>query len=318
MYFGGRAMSVMKQRFLLVSDMHYTTERSAADLAKEHPEAKASAAAGNAFGKTQRQKIEKIYEDILAENNAAKLDAVFVLGDLSIDDYDYRKLPFNYCQKLKADLMDRLPCPAYALPGNHDSYPNEIWNRVMGYDRKYSVSIGDCAFIMDDSFAAVPAGPDNPAGGAKFTPTDPAFLKNCFDQHKGKHIFYCSHYIGHAEGEKSFSDECKELLDHCGDLVFMYTGHTHVSSIAYLGPECGGKPVVDIGGYGYMGCVIDGRYDFNVFDEEWAWGYQILEIYDDRVKTYHVRTANHYEATNGSFDVAKEVRDVLVHSLDKK
>ena len=54
-------MSTLKQRFLLVSDMHYTTEETAAQLKLTHPKAIASAAAGNAFGKTQREKIETIH-----------------------------------------------------------------------------------------------------------------------------------------------------------------------------------------------------------------------------------------------------------------
>ena len=47
-------MATLKQRFLLVSDMHYTTEETGAQLKQTYPEAIASAAAGNAFGKTQR------------------------------------------------------------------------------------------------------------------------------------------------------------------------------------------------------------------------------------------------------------------------
>ena len=92
-------MSELKQRFLLVSDMHYTTDETAAELKLIYPEAKACAAAGNAFGKTQREKVEKVYTDIMEENRRSPLDAVIVLGDLSVDDYDYRNLPFNYCKK---------------------------------------------------------------------------------------------------------------------------------------------------------------------------------------------------------------------------
>ena len=163
-------MSKLIQRFLLVSDMHYTVNESERELKKKYPEATASAASGHAFGKTQEEKVEKIYEDIIAENEISKLDAVLVLGDLSIDDYDFRCLPFNYCEKFKKELMDRLPCPAYAIPGNHDSYTNDIWKSVMGCDRRYSFEMGECAFIMDDSFAALPANPKNPASGSIFTP----------------------------------------------------------------------------------------------------------------------------------------------------
>ena len=295
-------MSVLKQRFLLVSDMHYTTDEKKLDGAK------VSAAAGPAFGKTQREKVEKIYNDIMRENEKSKLDAVFVLGDLSIDDYDFRNLPFNFCEKFKNEVMDRLPCPAYALPGNHDSYTNEIWKSVMGYDRKYSLEIGDSAFIMDDSFSAVPANPKNPASGSPFTPTDAAFLSDCLKKHAGKKIFLCSHYFNHSQKDLSLSEECRTLIENSSDLLMMFCGHTHVNTVT----SALGKQLVDIGGYGYSGKFIDGRYDFNIFDKAWAWGYQILEIYDDSVKTYHVTTDNTYFATNGVFEIEKYVSDEIV------
>ncbi len=308
-------MSILKQRFLLVSDMHYTTNERPRELAKTYPNAQASVASGNAFGKTQREKIEKIYEDIIAENTRSKLDAVFILGDLSIDDYDYRNLPINYCGEFKKDLMDRLPCPSYALPGNHDSYPNEMWKEVMGYDRKYTVEVGDAAFIMDDSFANVPANPDHPASGSDFTPTDPLFLQNCLEKHKGKKIFYCSHYIDTRENSQFFPDSCKELIQKCDDLVFLYRGHTHINSVHYFKSDLKNKPVIDIGGYGYSGQIVNDKYDFNIFDVAWAWGYQILEIYDDKVETYHVRTANEYIATNGNFHVDETVEDKITRYI---
>lgn len=43
-------------RIILVSDMHYTTNLSAAELKLTHPDAKASVASGTAFGHTQEEK----------------------------------------------------------------------------------------------------------------------------------------------------------------------------------------------------------------------------------------------------------------------
>ena len=76
-----------------------------------------------------------------------------------------------------------------------------------------------------------------------------------------------------------------------------------------LGYDVVDKKLVDIGGYGYCGRNVGGRWDFNTFDQSWAWGYQVLEIYDDTVRTYHVKTANRYIATNGCFDTVKTVED---------
>lgn len=296
-------MSRLKQRFILVSDMHYTTDRSAAEFKAEYPDANVSAASGTAFGKTQAEKIRKIYEDILEENESAALDGVLVLGDLSIDDFDYRKLPFNYCQKFKAECMDILPCPTYAIPGNHDSYTNDEWTRIFGYGRQFAATFGDTVFILADTFAKVPA---NGASGSDHTKLDVAFLLNCLKKYKGKRIFLCAHYF---EADKSFDTQAMQIIKDSPEIVCLFRGHTHINSITGLGEAFGEKKLIDIGGYGYCGRKIENRWDFNTFDFKWAWGYQVLEIYDDVIRTYHVKTADRYIATNGSFDTVKTVED---------
>ena len=292
-------MSAPKYRFLLVSDMHYTTEERPEELKKLYPEARTSLASGNAFGRTQREKIEKVYADILAEHERSPLDGVFVLGDLSVDDYDYRNLPFNYCRKFKEECMDRLPCKAYALPGNHDSYPNSVWRDIFGYDRQYAVEAGDCVFLMADSFAGVPAKKDDPASGAPVNALDEEFIKESLEKYKGKKIFICTHF---TDG-KRITEGSAELIKNSADVVFLFRGHTHVNSVAAV--EEWGKPLIDIGGYGYMGQRVNGHYDFNIYDPKWAWGYQILEIYPEKILTYHIKPAMKYIATNGVFEIAE-------------
>ncbi len=290
-------MSVLKSRILLVSDMHYTTDLSAAEMSAVCPGAKASAASGNAFGKTQSEKIQKVYSDICREHGESALDAVLVLGDLSVDDYDFRCLPENYCKKFKAECMDRLPCPAYAIPGNHDSYPNEQWCRMFGYERQYTLELGDCVFIMADTFDSGTAQKNNPAAGSANTPIDEDFLREALEKYRGRKIFICAHYIHGA----SFSEQSRRLIAENDDIMIMYRGHTHISSMTEDSRELGEKTLIDIGGYGYCGKLVNGKYEFNIYDYKWAWGYQILEVYDDKIETYHVKTDMNYIATNGTF-----------------
>lgn len=302
-------MSQLRSRFLLVSDMHYTTDLSASELKKTHPESNASAATGSAFGKSQREKIEKVYTDIIRENERSALDAVLVLGDLSIDDYDFRNLPINYCEQFKSDCLDRLPCKYYVLPGNHDSYPNDIWNKIFGTDREFVTSVGDSVFIMLDTFNSIPA---KAASGSDVTVINESFLRDCLDSNSGKSIFICAHYI---ETQKTITPEIRDIIKNNDDIVFLFRGHTHRGAIIDLGDDFGGKKLIDIGGYGYCGMKIDNRYEFNIFDREWAWGYQILEIYDDKIITYHVTTDNDYYAVNGEFHLEESVGDKAVYNL---
>lgn len=299
-------MSTLKQRFLLVSDMHYTTEETGAQLKQTYPEAIASAAAGNAFGKTQRKKIETIYMDILREHHKHPLDAVFVLGDLSIDDAPYRKLPQNFCQKFKEECMDRLPCPSYAIPGNHDSYSDLEWFKVFGYGRQFSVEFGECVFLMADTFAKLPA---TDASGSDHSLLDADFLRSQLQRYAGKNIFLCAHYLDTApENNRNFTPGVRKLLASNADVVCMFRGHTHANSVI----DIESKKIIDIGGYGYDGQLVNGKWDFNIFDPQWAWGYQILEIYDDHIRTYHVKPAMDYIATNGEFHIPETLEGETV------
>ena len=295
-------MKNLKQRFLLVSDMHYTTEETYEEFKKIYPEAMTSAAAGNAFGYTQRQKIDKVTEAVLEEHAARPLDAVLVLGDLSVDDYDARRLPWNFCKKFKEECMDLLPCPAYAQPGNHDSYPNAEWEAVFGYPRQYSVKLGDCVFVMLDTFRACPgkAGP-----GAPYNVPDLAFLRAELEKYPTERIFLCAHHF-----EPGAEAELGALMAEYPRICALFRGHTHHNAVLY--PEqYRGLPLVDIGGYAYCGFVVDGKYTFNVFNEDWAWGYEIVEVYEDGVRMYHVKPTMDYKGDNGEFHVERIVSGEL-------
>ena len=74
-----------------------------------------------------------------------------------------------------------------------------------------------------------------------------------------------------------------------------------------LGEEYGNKQLFDIGGYGYNGMVINGKWDFSQFDSAWAWGYQILEITEKGISTYHRKPPIHYVAGNGVFDLEETI-----------
>ena len=305
-------MSFLKQRFLLVSDMHYTTEERPDELKEKYPSAIGTLASGDAFGKTQSEKIEKIYSDICAEHDRSPLTAVLVLGDLSVDDYGYRNLPHNYCKRFKNECMDRLPVRAYALPGNHDSYPAPLWQKVFGYGRQYSLEFGETVFIMADTFSDTPASKTDPAGGSPHTKIDEAFLKDCLSRYKNRKIFLCAH---HFDIEKTFTEEAKRVIKESTDTVCLFRGHTHVNSVTDMGAEFGNKKLIDIGGYGYCGMNVNGTWEFNIYDPKWAWGYQIVEIYDDRIRISHLRTANTYRAANGDFQVPETISDVVEYSI---
>ncbi len=286
--------TMYKNRIILLSDMHYTTQETSAELKLQYPNAKASVAAGNTLGHSQKEKIKCILDDINAFTANEIIDGILVLGDLSIDDYSYRNLPENYCEKFMKDCMSHWSYPTYVIPGNHDSYPNEIWKSVFGYDRQYSFKLKDTAFIMLDTFNDCPA---QTASGSAYTGIDVEFLKKELEKYPAERIFLCSHFFPFSR----FTDEFIELLNSNNRIICMFDGHTHKNNI--FKDERFVQPKVNIGGYGYQGEKReDGKWYFDRYDDAWAWGYEVLEWNDTQAHVYHVKPARRYEGFNGIFE----------------
>jgi hypothetical protein len=202
--------------------------------------------------------------------------------------------------------MDRLPCPAWALAGNHDSYPDEAWREIFGYGRQFAVEIGGSVFVMADTFRETPA---HGASGSPYTPLDVDFLKQTSAHNAGKPLFLCAHHIGLGGESEAAQAWVRETPAVC-----MFRGHTHHDGIIATDERWGNKPLIDIGGYAYNGiCTPEGKWVFSRFDFAWAWGYQMLEWEDgaDTVLTYHVKPAYRYVAENGIFHTTRTVSSMM-------
>ena len=291
-------MSKNFHRVVLVSDMHYTTQVTKEEMGRTGPQVRVSPAAGDCLGFTQQEKVACVLEDVSKENP----EAVLVLGDLSIDDYSYRNLPKNYCRKFKKECMDKLPCPAYAIPGNHDSYPDDFWREIFGYGRQFSVKIGDAAFILLDTFSDVPA---QGASGSAFTGVDIQFLRRELEKYPTEIIFLCAHYFSAKD-----TQDLEQILKENERIVCLFQGHTHMNEVIH-NDAFHSRCLIDIGGYGYFGESIDGKWLFDRFDPAWAWGYQVLEWNDTAIRTYHVKPKRTYRGRNGVFPYPGALEDSL-------
>ena len=284
-----------KNRIILISDMHYTTQEKPKELKLIYPEAKASVAASNILGHSQKDKIQCILDDIQVFTSKEAIDGILVLGDLSIDDYSFRNLPENYCKKFKEDCMAHFAHPTYVIPGNHDSYPNEMWKEVFGYDRQYSFKLKDAAFIMLDTFNDCPA---HSASGSAYTGIDMDFLKAELGKYPTEQIFICSHFFRVSE----YPEEFIEILNQNNHIVCLFDAHTHKNKI-FAEDERIKQPKVNIGGYGYQGEKReDGKWYFDRYDDAWAWGYEVLEWNDTQAHVYHVKPERRYVGCNGVFE----------------
>ena len=296
-------------RVILVSDMHYASEESAEELQAKYPDSNPSIASGQTFGYTQAEKIQAILDDIDDFAERQPIDAVMVLGDLSLDDYGYRNLPVSYLKEVKKEFLDELDFPWYAIAGNHDSYPNEEWKAIIGTDRQYSVKIGDAAFIMLDTFDDELA---TGASGSPYIGVDVEWLEEELKKYPTETIFLCSHYYQPKEADYKF----KKILKDNPRIVCMFRGHTHKNTV--LASEyMNYKILADIGGYAYDGDDSSGAWDFSQFNDNWAWGYQVLEWNDTEARIYHVKTPRTYTGSNGTFNFPGGIEDDNIIKLKK-
>lgn len=286
-----------KARFLIISDMHYTTEEDRKELKEKYPDSNASAANGRILGYTQAQRMEFMMEEIRREHEKEPLTAILIPGDLSVDDYDFRNLPYNYCEKFKKEYMDQMPAPVYAMPGNHDSYSNEQWQAMFGTPRQFSVVLGGALFLMADTYNA----PTNGASGSPYTGLDMAWIRAELEKHPDKPAFLLSHYIHwRKEGDLAL------LLREYPRIRALFVGHSHRYETVRLGEEYNNRSIYDIGAYSYYTRPTLGKWDFNVFHQEWRWGYQMLTLEGDTYETQHISPAQVYHGHNGNFDLFRE------------
>lgn len=292
---GTSESSTYTHRIILLSDVHYMPNESKTEYEILHPGAIAPDEAGDMLGYTQTERMQIILDDVNAFMETDTVEAILTLGDLSTDGYGYRNLAENYVKKYKQEVMNQFSCEAYALPGNHDSYPNAKWNEIFGYNRQYSVKIGDAAFIMLDAFDDAPMGKQE---GSKYTGIDMEWLEQELEKYPTEQIFICAHYIDTEENDTEF----QELLSENDRIVCMFMGHTHGNEV-FQAENLDERYVVNVSGYACM--------NGETYDDAMAWGFGVLEWNDTEAHYYHVKYPRTYSESNGTINFVGATEDEI-------
>ncbi len=148
-------------RLFVVSDIHYHHKDHDNDEEKT-----------NQYGYTASERMQMIIDDILAEHAKCPLDGVVILGDLGGNNYTIK--PYVSADKTYVDSsyfasegddiyhlddiyfsqLRRRGIEIYPLVGNHDVYPDEYWEAVLGHKKDYIVEFPeyDTALLFVDIY----------------------------------------------------------------------------------------------------------------------------------------------------------------------
>ena len=248
-------------RVLLISDIHYTAK--------------------DQYGIVSQERMQSMINDIITEHKKQPIDLILILGDLSTDNMgdpnsSATLYGSNYVRRIFEEYLYKLPCPVYALPGNHDSWSNEVWKSITGYDRQYSIEFDDIVFIMLDTYNdTAPHG-----GGGTYKGIDYNFLKGELEKFKDKKIILCAHYF-HGPSETT---QIKELIGNNNNIIGMFCGHTHVYS-EYMSSY--GKKIFETGNFSYS---LNGST--TIYNPDSTWGFRDLRLTENGIVTKSIRPAH--------------------------
>ena len=110
----------MKQRVLLLSDLHYCQEEYG--------------------GISRDEKAQLIVEFIREEHQKHPFSMILFLGDYSLDHWAWKTFGTwltegkSYTKEFADRYLQELPAPFYMLPGNHEQYDADQWKAFTGFD----------------------------------------------------------------------------------------------------------------------------------------------------------------------------------------
>jgi len=233
------------------------------------------------YGKTSEDRLEKMISDLNEEHKKEPIDMILMLGDYSLDYWGwepYGSYAVNGISNTKRFMQEyacRLPCPIYLIPGNHEQYTHETWEKITGFKRQFSVVYNNNLFLMLDTFGDNLDAPEHNDG--TYSGSDVNYITEQMAQHPDKNVFLCSHYF-YPENE---SEQFKALLKNNDRILALFAGHSHVINPLPMGPDAGDKISYICGQYSYANSFVTNP-------EETPWGYRELRFSDEGIFTEYI------------------------------
>ncbi len=234
------------------------------------------------YGTATDTRLRQWAADICREHEKAPLDMILMLGDYALDFWFAGGSFVNRGESRTKHFLDTyvslLPkVPVYMIPGNHEQYAPEKWKEITGSERYLTAVRDNAMFIMTDSYAG-DLGPTEDSDGT-YVPTDCAYVKEQLEKYPCENVFLCTHGFEIPRE----TDEFRTLVKNESRIKCLFQGHYHLSKVIDLGPDWGGKKILQTGNYSYTSDPGGPEASF--------WGYRLLYIDGSRLSSEYVMCA---------------------------
>ncbi len=223
----------------------------------------------DAYGWQYEDRVQLWVDFILEEHEKEPFDLIIINGDTSLDYRANGGTITKYGLSTTAQFVDnyvtQLPegVPVIILPGNHEQYSDEVWQKLTGNGRSTTYVLGDNLFVMPDSFG-VESDPDFDTTGTA-EPISAEYVQNAMDEYPNHNVYIISHEI---DMEKQYGAFWR--IVNKDNVIGLFSGHTHQYSLLF--PELApGKVIAQTGCFAW-------NNNFTGADGKGTWGIRDLII----------------------------------------
>lgn len=230
------------------------------------------------YGVSDEARMEHWLRSVLAEHEKHPFDLILIPGDISLD-YHQELTPFQkgfstaylfmkmYASRLPKDV------PVLVTAGNHEQFPDEVWEKITGNHRQCLYVLGNHTFIMLDSYCADLGTVYDSSD--RYTPMDTDYIRSLMEAYPDNQVWLLSHWFEMEEETEEFRRLMKDPR-----IKGLFAGHSHDHRLIPLGPEYDNKVIAQTGNFSY---TMSGAHTGGF------WGFRDLVIGDEKaVSSYYM------------------------------
>lgn len=257
------------------------------------------------YGVSNEARMEHWLRCVHAEHRQHPFDLILIPGDISLD-YHMEKTPFDKGYSTGYLFMkmyaSRLPAgvPVLVTAGNHEQFPEPVWQKITGNSRQCHAVVGNHTFVMLDGFreALLPTYDSADV----YSPMDVSYIRQLLEAYPGNHMWLVSHWFEMEEE----SEEFRRLVAEEPRIRGLFMGHSHDHRLIPLGPGYGDKVIAQTGNFSY---TMSGA------DTGGFWGFRDLMLSGEKAVSRYIMADCDVVLENGPTHFDRWINEIQEYTL---